>query len=242
MEEGVFQQSPLGTPQGGVISPLLANAYLHYVLDLWFEKKFKPAAKGHVELIRYADDFVVVCESKHDADQFLAACEERFAKFGLRLSKEKTRVMQFGRRIWEQSRRTGERVSTFNFLGFTHYCTASRRNKFIMGHKTSKQNLARKLRETKEWMQKVRSLVPLKEWWPILKAKLSGHYAYFGISGNLRCLRQFYYRVVSLAFKWLNRRSQKKSMNWEQYLQYLQWNPLPAPRIYHSIYTLSPNR
>jgi len=242
MDRGQFQESSQGTPQGGVVSPLLANAYLHYVLDLWFEKKFKKTTKGHVELIRYADDFVVACESEHDANQFLAACEERFAKFGLCFSKEKTRVMQFGRHAWTQSQRTGKRVATFNFLGFTHYCTASRRGKFIVGHKTARQNMARKLRETKVWMQKVRSLAPLADWWPTLKAKLSGHYAYFGISGNMRCLKQFYFRVSSLAFKWLNRRSQKKSMTWEQYLQYLQWNPLPVPRIYHSIYTLSPGR
>lgn len=242
MEEGRYIKSKEGTPQGGVISPLLANIYLHYVLDNWFEKRYKKGTKGYVQLIRYCDDFVVACQHKEDAERFLIELEERLAKFGLRVSKEKTKVIEFGRRIWKRSQGTGERVPTFDFLGFTHYCTASRRGKFIVGHKTSKRRLAGALRETKEWLKKVRNRLVLKEWWPTLKAKLRGHYNYFGISGNMRCLRQFYRQVMSLVFKWINRRSQKKSMNWLRYLQYLKWDPLPTPKIYHCIYTLSPTK
>lgn len=242
MEEGKWEESTKGTPQGGVISPVLANIYLHYIMDLWFEKVFKGKARGYVKLIRYADDFVVACENETDAMEFLKACKERFSKFGLKVSQAKTRVVRFGRRVWEKSRREGQKVSSFNFLGFTHYCTRSRRGKFIVGHKTTKENLARKLRETKEWIRKVRNQIRLRDWWPIVKRKLIGHYNYFGISGNMRSLRQFYNQVIRLAFKWVNRRSQKKSMNWEKFLQYLEWNPLPRPRIYHSIYTLSPDR
>jgi len=242
VEEGKWLKSPVGTPQGGVISPLLANIYLHYVLDLWFEKRFRPKAKGYVQIIRYCDDFVVACESRKDAEQFLVELRERFSKFGLSLSKDKTKIVQFGRRAWKRSKVTGEKLTTFNFLGFTHYCMTSRRGKFIVGHKTSKQSLAWKLREIKEWLKKVRSMLPLRDWWPILKAKLIGHYNYFGISGNVRCLRQFYRQVISMVFKWINRRSQKRSMIWEKYQRYLQWYPLPTPVIYHSIYTLSPSR
>lgn len=242
MEAGELKQSLQGTPQGGVISPLLANIYLHYVLDLWFEKKFKTKAKGYMELIRYCDDFVVACESKKDAQEFLKELEERFAKFGLNISKEKTKAIEFGRRAWEKGQRRDERLESFNFLGFTHYHATSRRGKFIVGHKTSKQNLNRSLNKTKDWLKKVRSQLALREWWPTLKAKLMGHYNYFGISGNMRALRQFYNQVKWLVFKWINRRSQKRSMTRTKYFEYLQWNPLPMPRIYHSIYTLSPNR
>jgi group II intron reverse transcriptase/maturase len=240
MEEGKYSESEEGTPQGGVVSPLLANIYLHYALDKWFEEEYKAKTQGYVQIIRYCDDFVVACQQKEDAEGFLREVEERLRKYGLRISVEKTQVIEFGRRLWKRSQGTGENVPTFDFLGFTHYCSASRRGKFIVGHKTSKKRLAGGLREVKEWLKKVRNMFAMKEWWPTLKAKLRGHYNYFGISGNMRSLRQFYGRVKSMVFKWINRRSQKKSMNWQEYLRYLKWNPLPTPKIYHCIYTLSP--
>ncbi|MBI4679950.1 MAG: group II intron reverse transcriptase/maturase [Nitrospirae bacterium] len=238
VEEGMWHESREGTPQGGVISPLLANIYLHYVLDKWFEIKFRPTAEGYMEMIRYCDDFVVCCESRKDAERFLKELENRFSKFGLEVSKTKTRIVETGRKFWQ----AGKKVSTFTFLGFTHYCASSRRGKFIMGHKTSKENLAGKILGIKEWLKKIRNLLRLQEWWPVLKAKLIGHYNYFGISGNFRCIWQFYNKVVWLVFKWMNRRSQKKSMNRLRYLQYLERHPLPKPKIYHSLYTLAPCR
>lgn len=242
MEDGQYQASELGTPQGGVISPLLANIYLHYVLDIWFTKVFKPSAVGYVEIVRYCDDFVVCCESERDAEQFLIALKERFAKFGLAVAEAKTKIMKFGRREWQQCKRKGEKMGSFNFLGFTHYGVASRSGKFIMGHKTSKENLARKLKEIKEWLKQIRNKISLKGWWPLLKAKLTGHYNYFGISGNYRCLKRFYWLTTKLVFKWINRRSQRESMTVMQYNHYLQLYPLPMPRIFHSLYTLSPVR
>lgn len=237
---GERMPSEVGTPQGGIVSPLLANIYLHYVLDMWFERKFKPRARGYVQLIRYCDDFVVACEKEEDSVLFLEELKERFSKFGLNLSEEKTKTIAFGRKAWERTQVAGEKVMTFNFLGFTHYCKANRRGKFVIGHKTAKGNLASKLRATKLWLKKVRSLLKLKEWWPVLKAKLIGHYNYFGISGNYRSIARYYRLIVSLVFRWINRRSQKKSMTRERYLYYLKCNPLPKPRIYHCIYTLSP--
>jgi len=236
VEEGRYIDTTVGTPQGGIISPLLANIYLHYVLDLWFEKKVKPIAKGHVELIRYCDDFVVCCESEKDAKEFLSKLQTRLGKFGLEISKDKTKVLKFGRQVWKRAQKQKGKVETFNFLGFTHYCGKSRRGYFIMGHKTSKENICRKLKETKEWIKKIRSKLKLKEWWPILKAKLTGHYNYFGVSGNYRCLRQFYNQIVSMMFKWINRRSQKKSMSFEIFCNYLQHNQLPMPRICYALY------
>jgi RNA-directed DNA polymerase len=235
MINSTWEASEQGTPQGGIISPLLANIYLHYVLDLWFELRFKKQAKGYVELIRYCDDFVMACESEEDANLFLKELEERLAESGLRISQEKTKIIRFGRRAWNKACKENSKVATFDFLGFTHYCGASRRGKFVMGHKTTKNNLRRKLKSVNEWLSSIRSVVPLKEWWPILKAKLIGHYNYFGINGNMRWLSRYYCGIKALVFKWINRRSQKKSMTWEQFNRYLQWNPLPTPSIMHPI-------
>jgi group II intron reverse transcriptase/maturase len=239
IDNGKYQVNDQGTMQGGNLSPLLANIYLHYVLDLWFEKKIKPQAKGYVELIKYCDDFVVCCESEQDAKGFLKQLEERFSKFGLTLSPDKTKVVKFGRKVWQHWRKGGEKPQTFDFLGFTHYCGTSRNGYFSMVHKTSKKNLSRKIQETKEWIKGVKNSLPLKQWWPVLKAKLIGHYSYFGISGNYRSLQQFYHIVKRVIFKGINRRSQRKSMTWAIFQQYLQWNPLPVPRIYHSLYKLT---
>jgi group II intron reverse transcriptase/maturase len=236
MESGQWKETEEGTPQGGVISPVLANIYLHYVLDLWFEVKFKPAARGYVQLIRYCDDFVVACESEQDAKTFLAEVEERLAKFGLKISPEKTQIIKFGRQAWKNAQRTGSKAATFNFLGFTHYCGKTRNGAFSMRHKTSKQNLARKLKNFKEWLKSMRNAAPLKDWWKTISAKLIGHYNYFGVSGNIRSLSKYYQRILWMLFKWINRRSQKKSLNYGQFMKYLQWNPLPTPRIQYALW------
>src|SRR5260363_1652 len=187
-------------PAGRQSQPLLANISLHYVLDLWFERKFKPRAKGYVQLIRDCDDFVVCCESQQDATAFLVALKDRFQTFSLSLSPDRTKVVKFGRRAWQLAKKSGRKPETFNFLGFTHYCGTRRRGYFVMGHKTSKQNLHRKIQEIKEWLKRVSKHLPLKDWWPVLKAKLTGHYSYFGISGNIRCLKQFYFQVRNAVF------------------------------------------
>jgi group II intron reverse transcriptase/maturase len=242
IEEGKQYKSKVGTPQGGVISPLLANIYLHYVLDLWLENKIKPKAKGYMQEIRYCDDFVVCCETLEDAKEFLKQLESRLDKFGLAISPEKTKIVEFGRRAWKQSKRTGKKAKTFDFLGFTHYCATSRRGYFVMGHKTTKRNLCGKLKEIKEYIRKVRNSLQLRDWLKVLKAKLIGHYNYFGISGNYRSINKFYRQVLRIAFKWINRRSQRKSMNWGKFDKYLKRYPLPKPKIYVSLYTLTPKR
>ncbi|MDX5526912.1 MAG: group II intron reverse transcriptase/maturase [Wolbachia endosymbiont of Andrena nigroaenea] len=236
VEAGYYEATKQGTPQGGIVSPVLANIYLHYVLDLWLEKKFKPRSRVYIQLIRFCDDFVVCCESKVDAEEFLELLKQRLNKFGLEVSENKTRVVKFGKREWQQAIREKRRTESFNFLGFTHYGAKSRRGRLMMGHKTSKLNLARKLKEIKEWLEKVRGSIRLKDWWQVLKAKLTGHYNYFGISGNYWCLKQFYTSVRKLAFKWINRRSQKRSMTWEQFVHYVEVNPLPKPKIHFSLY------
>ncbi len=238
MEDGVFYDSDRGASQGSCLSPLLANIYLHYVLDLWVEKCFKQSTINYVELIRYCDDFVVLFQSEKDAHRFLEDLKERFAKFNLEVSPTKTRVFKFSKQEFARNSKNGVKSNTFDFLGFTHYFHKSRKGFTIFGHKTSKGRLRDKLQKMKEYLRKVRNLLRLKDWIPIIKAKLTGHYNYYGVSGNYRCLRQFYNRTISLLFKWLNRRSQKKSMNWDQYMNYLQIFPLPQPRIVVTLYKL----
>jgi hypothetical protein len=238
MDNGIYSDSIKGSPQGGVISPLLANIYLHYVLDLWFEKKYKTTSRSYMELIRYCDDFVVLFESQNDAKRFLEELRERLAKFGLEVAEDKTRMLEFGRNAYLRSKRSGTKVESFNFLGFTHYCKSSRLGKFIIGHKTSKDNLRRKLSEIKSYVKTVMHVLPLGMWIETIKRKLSGHYNYFGVSGNYRCLKQYYNQVISIMFKCLNRRSQRKSFNFANFMAYLERNPLPQPRIKVNLYTL----
>lgn len=236
MEDGKILATEEGTPQGGIISPVLSNVYLHYVLDLWVEKVVKREVQGYVDLIRYCDDFVILVQYKEEAGKILLLLEERLNKFGLDLAKEKTRAIEFGRYASVNAERIGKKPDTFDFLGFTHYCDRSRKGNFKVGRKTRRKKLNAKLKEMNEWLKAVRNLVELKEWWKTLSAKLRGHYEYYGISGNYASIEEYYKRSCNLAYKWLNRRSQKKSMNWVQYAEYLNQFSLPKPVIKHNIY------
>lgn len=239
MEEGKYLETDRGTPQGGILSPLLANIYLHYVLDLWFEKKVKKTVKGYVCLIRYADDFVACFQAEREAQTFAKMLRERLQKFGLRLSESKSRIIEFGRYVWQKARREDKKVETFDFLGFTHYCDKTQRGGFKLGRKTSGKKFRQKARELNQWLRHVRNAAKLKEWWPVLKLKLTGHYRYYGVSGNYPALRRYSTLASKLAYKWINRRSQKKSYTFKKYLRFLAFDPLPKPRIYHSLFTLS---
>ena len=236
MEDGVVKISGKGTPQGGIISPLFANIYLHYALDLWFELTFKTQAKGYVQLIRYCDDFVVVCENECDAKQFLVQLKEQLASVKLEISEDKTQILKFGRDVWKQAKLTGEKVKSFDFLGFKLYQRETETGWLTLGVKTAKKAMASKLKAWNKWLKDNRNVYAIKELWEKVKVGLIGHYNYFGVNGNMRCLRQYFNRVTMLFLKWLNRRSQKKSMNWKRYARYLQYNPLPKPRICKSIW------
>ncbi len=239
IEEGKLIPTDEGTPQGAVLSPVLANIYLHYILDLWFEKVVKSQLKGFAQLTRYADDFVVCFQKKGEAEEFGKALEQRLGKFGLKIAKDKSHIIEFGRYVWQKAQQEGKKVATFDFLGFTHYCDKTRKGAFKVGRKTARKKLIQKLKELNQWMKKVRNLVELREWWQILRLKLIGHYRYYGISGNMSPMRAYYARTLRLAYKWINRRSQKKSYNWKQFLNFVKYNPLPLPKIYHLTYTLS---
>ncbi len=238
MEEGKLYASEKGTPQGGIISPILANVYLHYVLDLWVELVVKPKSRGVVEIVRYADDFVICVQYKDEADTILKALKERLGKFALELAEDKTGIIEFGRYAKQNATAKGKKPGAFNFLGFTHFIDKSRSGRYKVGRKTNKKKMQAKLKEMTVWLKSIRNFRQPKEWWGILCAKLAGHFRYFGVSGNYRSINKFYNQIVRLVFKWLNRRSQKKSFNWETFKKYLERHKLPKPKIYHDFYTL----
>jgi RNA-directed DNA polymerase len=233
--QGVFQVSEAGTPQGGLVSPVLANIYLHYVLDLWFEKRFAKSCKGVAKLVRYADDFVACFTHEEDAKRFQLVLAERLAEFALELEPTKTALHRFGCYAKRHCAQQGEgRVATFNFLGFTHYVTLSRDKRFALGRKTQKERVSKKLKEVGDRLAslRVRGGRAMMEY---SKRHLQGHIAYFGVSGNSRSLRKYVYNVSHLLYKWLNRRSQRKSFNWERFSEVLKrW--LPPVRIMHNLY------
>ena len=241
MEDGTYQETDRGTPQGGILSPVLANIYLHYVLDLWFEQEVKKQLDGFAQLVRYADDFVVCFQYSSDAEAFGETLRQRLAKFELKISEEKSRIIAFGRSACQQARKQGKKCATFDFLGFTLYCDKDRDGRFKVGRKTSSKKFRQKMKIMNQWLKGTRNRVKLKVWWSLLEQKLAGHYQYYGISGNIKGLQSYYHHTVRLAFKWINRRSQKKSYNWGQFNQFLARNPLPRPKIYH-FYALSKRR
>jgi group II intron reverse transcriptase/maturase len=241
IEEGKYISSEKGTPQGGIISPILANIYLHYVLDLWFEKIEKKKFGSYIGMVRYCDDFVICVQRKEVAERLMVELADRLAKFGLELSTEKTRIVAFGRYARENSRKKGDKSGSFTFLGFTHFCDKGRKGYFKVGRKTDSSRFSGKVKEMNTWLKAVRNTGKPKAWWPVLAAKLRGHFQYYGVSGNFRGIRRFNYLTIRLVIKWLNRRSQKKSYNWKQFEEYLLRHPLPIPRIYHNLYTLGGN-
>jgi RNA-directed DNA polymerase len=232
MEEGRRQETVQGTPQGGIVSPLLANLYLHYVLDLWFEKIVKKQCQGYVRLVRYADDFVACFQYRDEAEAFAGKLKERLAKFNLTIAEDKSRVIAFGRYAETNAKKQGRKPSTFDFLGFTHYCTRSRKGNFLVGRRTGRQRFQRAAKAVNVWLKAVRNRVKREIWWQRLAVKVQGWYRYYGIGGNAKSLQAFQYVVERRAFQWLNRRSQRRSYTWEQFRRFLEYNPLPQLKIY----------
>ena len=167
-----------------------------------------------------------------EAVEFKEKLKERLNKFGLKIAEEKTRIIEFGRHEWHKAEQEGRKVGTFDFLGITHYCTKTRNGKFRLGRKTAEARFWRKAKAMNEWLKGVRNKVEWTEWWKILGLKLTGHYRYYGISGNMVAINLFHHKAIKMAYKWINRRSQKKSYNWTQFKHLLEHNPLPKPRIY----------
>lgn len=237
MEDGVARACEEGTPQGGLVSPVLANIYLHYVLDLWFEKRFARTCPGKAFLVRYADDFVVCCQSELAARQFLDAVRERLAEFGLELSMEKTRILRFGSGAKRHGHREGDqRPRTFDFLGFTHYVSTSRCGRFKVGRTTARGRFAKKLAGLNVKLSQMR-LAGGKAMMEYFIMHTRGHYQYYGVSDNMRGLRRYQCAAGRILFKWLNRRSQRRSVTWERFRGILA-RETPRPRIVHNFYPL----
>lgn len=239
MEDGELRRFESGTPQGGVISPILSNIYLHEVLDAWFERDVKPRLQGQSELVRFADDFVVLVQREEDARRLLEVLPKRFAKYGLRLHPDKTRLVRFTRP--RKNRDDGDDVAgpqSFDFLGFTHYWGRSRKGAEIVKRRTAKRRLARAVQRIWQWC-KLHRHDEVSEQQAQLNSKLRGHYQYYGITGNFEALAQFVYLVRRGWRYWLDRRSQRARMKWARFNELLRKHPLAPPRIAHSALSAS---
>jgi RNA-directed DNA polymerase len=234
LEDGVITTPDKGTPQGGVVSPLLANIYLHEVFDRWFEDEVRPRLRGRAFVVRYADDIAIVFRNESDARRVMEVLPKRFARFGLRLHPQKTRLVGF-ERPGHLCKRPAPGQGTFDLLGFTHYWARSRRGKWIVRRKTARDRFNRAARRIWEWCRDRRHQ-PIAVQHQTLSAKLRGHDAYYGITGNAPML-SWLRRKVKYAWRfWLNRRSQRARMTWEKFSRVLERYPLPEPRVVHSIY------
>ena len=239
MEEGVVYRPDTGTPQGGVISPLLANVYLHEALDVWFEREVKPRLRGRATLIRYADDFVMVFETEEDARRVAEVLPKRFRKYGLRLHPEKTRLVRFERPPTKPPPDGGgEGPGSFDLLGFTHYWGRSRKGNWVVKRKTAKDRFSRALHRISMWCRFNRHL-PIREQHLALTRKLRGHDAYFGITGNADALVKLHDCVRRIWCKWLSQRSWKAPLNWTRMQRLLDLFPLPPACVVHSVYRLA---
>lgn len=235
LEDYRYEKTEEGSGQGSVCSPIIANIYMHYVLVWWFKEKMQPSFRGYSGLTVYADDFVVVFQYKDDAEQFYEHLKKRMEHFGMALEENKTRLIEFGRFAEERCAKKGRKPQTFTFLGFTHYCSHGRNGKFRVKRKTSKKKFAKKCKEVHRIIRDMRTrrlAVIIKK----MNQILVGYYHYYGITDNIDSLRNFRRQMRKSLFKWLNRRSQKKSYTWEQFDDMLRTYPLAEPKIYVSVY------
>jgi RNA-directed DNA polymerase len=240
IEAGIRYDTPEGTPQGGPVSPVLANIYLHYVLDLWFEKQVRKNCKRLAYMVRYADDSVFCFEDKEDAEAFHTQMIERLKTFNLEIAEEKTRIISLGKEYksnGDDDNKAGGSGSSFDFLGFTHYVETKDSGAKQVRRKTSKKKFRVSLSRCKEWIRANRH-IPKKEFMKMVKIKLQGHIRYYGVTGNKHAVSTFVDEVKRLLFKWLNRRSQRKSFDWSKFNLFLKKYPLPRAKTYVNIFEL----
>jgi group II intron reverse transcriptase/maturase len=230
LEEGELRSVEVGTPQGGSISVLLSNIYLHYVLDLWFEKVIKPKLKGEAYLVRYIDDFVVCFQYRSDATWFQDALAERLGKFSLELEPKKTRLVEFGRFALRMTKEKGKRLETIYFLGFTHFCTRNRKGNFMVGRKTEKSRFRRSVQNIQILMREIRHY-SLREQVEKINQLLRGHYAYYGVGGNFKSLFKIHRFAERYWHKMLSSRSRKSYVTWERFQSLKQVFPLQRPKL-----------
>lgn len=232
LSEGELTVSEEGVPQGSICSPILANIYAHYVIDEWFENVVKEHCTGKVELFRYADDMVICCQYEKDARRIHSSLVKRLGKHGLKLNETKTRLVSFSKRASSQ----GIHQGAFDFLGFTFYIGRSRKGTAVPKVKSTGKRIRLKLKRVNEWARAVRSRYKLAEIWRTFCAKLEGHVQYYGVSFNIKYVQKFLHLAKHILFKWLNRRSQLRSLNWEAYLRFIEAHPLPRARVCHTLF------
>ena len=233
IDDGRLLVSETGTGQGQTISPLLANVYLHHVLDEWFEQVVKPRLRGEAHEIRFADDAVICFQYREDAEKVMDVLPKRFAKYGLTLHPEKTRLLEFGRCATGKAKRQGRKPDTFAFLGLTHICAQSRKGTFTVHVRTMSKRLRRGLNEIAQWCQAHRH-EPVDQQQKTLNAKLRGHNQYYGRPTNYRGILKFYRGVQHIWHRWLSRRTRGGPITWEKYNAILRRHPLLSPRITHA--------
>ncbi len=232
MEDGLMRATDKGTPQGSILSPLLSNIYLHYVLDLWFSRRVRKQSRGEAYYFRFADDFLACFQYPDDARNFRQRLGERLEAFGLSLAEEKTHCMEFGRFARETATKRGEKPKEFTFLGFTHYCGKTRKGYFKVKRRTSRKKLGQSLCKFTEWANKMHGV--LRKGWMLRQARtrVVGYLSYYAITDNLERCQYYVYRTKRILFKWLNRKSQRKAYTWkafEQALKHVKW-PVPTIR------------
>jgi len=233
MEDMKYHESDKGTPQGGLISPVCANVYLHYVLDMWFDKVVKKQCKGEAHIVRYADDFICMFQYENEANAFYKTLEARLKKFNLELAKDKSKIIRFGRFAKQHS--ADGKTDTFDFLGFTHINGETLTRKYTVLHRTSKKKLKAKKQNVKEWLKENIHGKP-SDTIELLNKKLVGHYKYYGISGNYEGLLKFYRYIRIALYKTLTRRSQRAYLTWRRFRMLLEKHPIVEPRIYVNIW------
>ena len=243
MEDGILSYPQSGSPQGGVVSPVLANVYLHYVLDQWFAREVQPRLAGQAFMIRYADDAVIGFANERDARRVLEVLPKRFGRYGLTLHPEKTRLVRFRRPPREtgrQDRSPGSRPGTFDLLGFTHYWGLSRQGNWVVKRRTAGDRFTRAVRAVGEWCRRNRHQ-PIAEQQQALSRKLHGHFGYYGITGNANSLSRFRAEVIRLWRKWLGRRKRGNPYPWSRFAKLFDRYPLPGVIVYQSVYRRAAN-